>query len=81
MIKKLLFAITTTLFLFAGSADRWTILTDVTGKRHAYWKLQYNRLNYCEFHGKDEFVELRKLTKKHKMHTKPRKKHKNTKLA
>ena len=81
MIKKLLFALTTTLFLFADSPDQWTFIKDVTGKRHAYWKLEYNKLNYCEFHGKDELVELRKSTKKLKMHTKPRKKHKNAKLA
>jgi hypothetical protein len=79
-MKKILFVVAILSTLLFAALPTFTVIKDITGKKHIYYKLQYNKENYCEMHEKYELVELRKRYQKHHIGTYTRRKQKTSKM-
>jgi uncharacterized protein YxeA len=79
-MKKILFVVVILSTLLFAALPGFTVIKDITGKKHIYYKLEYNKENYCEIHEKHELVELRKRHEKHNIGTYPRRKQKTKDL-
>ena len=79
-MKKILFVVAILSTLLFAALPTFTVIKDITGKKHIYYKLEYNKENYCEMHEKYELVELRKRSQKHHIGTYPRRKQKTSKM-
>lgn len=79
-MKKIFFVVTILLTLLSATPPSFTVIKDITGNKHIYYKLQYNLENYCEVHKKHELVELRKRSEKQHIGTYTRRKQKTSKM-
>ena len=79
-MKKILFVVVILSTLLFAALPSFTVIKDITGKKHIYYKLEYNKENYCEIHEKHEIGELRKRPEKHNIGTYPRRKQKTKDL-
>jgi hypothetical protein len=79
-MKKIFFVVTILLTLLSATPLSFTVIKDITGNKHIYYKLQYNLENYCEAHKKYELVELRKRSEKQHIGTYTRRKQKTSKM-
>jgi hypothetical protein len=79
-MKRIFFVVTILLTLLSATPLSFTVIKDITGNKHIYYKLQYNLENYCEAHKKYELVELRKRSEKQHIGTYTRRKQKTSKM-
>ncbi len=79
-MQKIFFVVTILLTLLSATPLSFTVIKDITGNKHIYYKLQYNLENYCEAHKKYELVELRKRSEKQHIGTYTRRKQKTSKM-
>ena len=79
-MKKILFVVAILLTLLSAAPPSFTVIKDITGKKHIYYELQYNLENYCKVHKKHELVELRKRSEKQHIGTYTQRKQKTSKM-
>ena len=79
-MKKILFVVVILSTLLFAALPSFTVIKDITGKKHIYYKLEYNKENYCEIHEKHELVALRNRPETHNIGTYPRRKQKTKHL-
>ena len=79
-MKQILFVVAILSQLLYAALPNFTVIKDITGKKHIYYKLEYNAENYCEMHEKYELVELRKQSRNKHIGTYPQRKQKTKNL-